>query len=83
MECIIEYDFSISYTPGKANVMVDALSHKSYFKHLQVWKVHTLLHEEFSKMNLHVVNERSLNNMVTELDLKGDIKTIQHYNDDV
>ena len=46
---------NISYTPGKANVMADALSRKAYCNHLKVRKVQPLLHEEFSKLNLHVV----------------------------
>jgi hypothetical protein len=55
MEAISDYNLGISYTPGKANVMVDALSRKSYCNHLKVQKVQPLLHEEFSKLNLHIV----------------------------
>jgi transposase InsO family protein len=35
--------------------MADALSRKAYCNHLKVRKVQPLLHEEFSKLNLHVV----------------------------
>ncbi len=55
MERIADFDCSISYTPGKANVMADALSRKSYCNHLQVHKVHDRLQEEFRKLNLHIV----------------------------
>ena len=33
---IKDYDVRISYTPGKGNVMADALSHKSYCNNLML-----------------------------------------------
>jgi len=39
MEIVADFDMGISHTPGKANVMADALSHKSYSNHLKVCKV--------------------------------------------
>src|SRR4051812_19957145 len=36
IELIKDYDVGISYTPGKANVMADALSHKSYCNNLML-----------------------------------------------
>jgi hypothetical protein len=36
MEAITDYDYGISYTPGKANVMANALSRKSYCNNLMV-----------------------------------------------
>ena len=55
METVVDFDVGIPYTPGKANVLAAALSHKSYCNHLQVHKVEPSLVEEFRKLNLHIV----------------------------
>jgi hypothetical protein len=60
MEAISDYDCGISYTPGKANVMADALIRKSYCNYLEVREIQPLLHEEFRKLNLHTVPPGSL-----------------------
>ena len=46
IEVIKYYDLGISYTPGKANVMADALSRKSYCNNLMLQQYQPLLHEE-------------------------------------
>ena len=42
METISDYDYGISYTIGKANVMADALSRKSYYNNHLAYKAQPL-----------------------------------------
>ena len=55
MEAITGYDCGISYTLGKANVMADSLSRKSYCNNHMVYKAQTYLYEELCKLNLQLV----------------------------
>ena len=77
METITDYDFGITYTPGKANVMADALSRKSYCNNLMVQRAQPLLHEELRKLNLHIVPQGFLNTLVLEPTLEKAIKSAQ------
>jgi hypothetical protein len=79
MEAIADYNMGILYTPGKANVMADALSRKSYCNNLVVQQAQPLLYEELHKLNLHIVSQGSLNTLVVEPDLERNIKTRQNY----
>ena len=47
LETTANFNMDISYTPGKANVMVDALSRKSYCNALEVQEQQPSLYEEF------------------------------------
>src|SRR3954469_14860567 len=51
LETIADFNMDISYTPGKANVMADALSHKSYCNAVEVQLQQPLLYEELQKLN--------------------------------
>jgi hypothetical protein len=55
LELIKDYDLEINYHPGKANVVADALSHKSYVSQLVVDSMLFELCEEFNKLNLRII----------------------------
>jgi hypothetical protein len=55
LELIKDYDLEISYHPGKANVVVNALSRRSHLNQLIVEQMSFDLCEEFDKLNLRLV----------------------------
>src|SRR3954463_10260730 len=77
IELIKYYDVGISYTPGKANVMADALSRKSYCNNLMLQQCQPLLHEEFRKLNLKIVPHGFLSTLVAKPTLEDKIIAAQ------
>src|SRR3954466_4784506 len=77
METVADFDLGISYTPGKANVMVDALSRKSYCNHLMLQQYQPLLHEDFRKLNPEIVPYGFLSILVVKPNLEDQIKAAQ------
>src|SRR3954467_8011457 len=77
IELIKDYDLGISYTPGKANVMADALSRKSYCNNLMLQQYQPLLHEEFRKLNLEIVPHGFLSTLVEKPTLEDQIIVAQ------
>jgi hypothetical protein len=55
LELINDYDLGVNYHPGKANVVVDALSRRSHVSQLVVDSMLFELYEEFDKLNLRFV----------------------------
>jgi hypothetical protein len=55
LELIKDYDPRINYHPEKANVVADALSHRSHVSQLVVDSMPFELCEEFDKLNLRIV----------------------------
>jgi hypothetical protein len=55
LELIKDYDLGINYYPGKANVVIDALSQRSHVSQLVVDSMPLELCEEFDKLNLRIV----------------------------
>src|SRR3954464_10959919 len=77
LETIADFNMDIHYTPGKANVMADALSRKAYCSELEVQVHQPLLYEEFRKLNLEIVPQGHVNNLVVEPNLDETIRWIQ------
>jgi hypothetical protein len=55
LELIKDYDLGINYHPGKANMVVDALSRKTHVSQLVVHNMPFELCEEFDKLNLRII----------------------------
>jgi hypothetical protein len=55
LELIKDHDLGNNYHPGKANVVADALSHRSHVSQLVVVSMSYELCEEFDKLNLRIV----------------------------
>jgi hypothetical protein len=73
---IKDYDIRINYHLGKANVVVDALSHKKYCNTTFAGRMKTELCQEIRYLNLAMVNETA---MVVEVEpmLKAEIRKAQ------
>jgi hypothetical protein len=55
LEVIKDYNVGINYHPRKANVVVDALSHRYHVSQLVVDSMPIELCEEFDKLNLRII----------------------------
>jgi hypothetical protein len=55
LELIKDYDLGINYHHGKANMVADALSHRSHVSQLVVDSMPFELCEEFNKLNLKII----------------------------
>jgi hypothetical protein len=56
LELIKDYDLGINYHPGRANMVADALSHRSHVSQLVVEGMPFELREEFDKLNLGIMD---------------------------
>src|SRR4051812_20319252 len=77
VEMIQEYNPSIEYTPGKANVVADALSRKAYCNSLILKPFQPDLCEVFRKLNLQVVPQGVLSNLIVSPTLEDQIREAQ------
>ena len=68
---------TLNYQPGKANVVADALSRKSYCNTLVIEKAQPALHEEFARLNLEIVPSGFLANLNITSTLEDEIKAAQ------
>jgi hypothetical protein len=74
LELIKDYDLNIHYHPGKANVVVDALSRKHYCKNLMVQKEQPALYEEMERLSLEIVEEGQLKELRVKYTLEDQIR---------
>src|SRR4051812_12005279 len=77
LETITEYCVEIQYTPGKANVIANALIRKGDCNNIQVQEFHPNLCEQFRKLNLELVPEGYLNSLVVEPTIHERIREAQ------
>jgi hypothetical protein len=77
LELIKDYDVDINYHPGKANVVADALSRKTYCNNLMVREEQPALHEELEKLRIEIVDHGQDNELRVTYDLEERIRTAQ------
>jgi hypothetical protein len=83
LELIKDYDLEVHYHPGKANVVVDALSRKVHCNHLELEPVSDPLCEEMRRLNLEVVEQGNLYALAAESNLYDRIVTAQRNDEDI
>jgi hypothetical protein len=75
LELIKDYNLEVHYHPGKANVVADALSRKSYANKVQVMLMSRELCAEFAQLNLGIVTNTM--ELVIEPTLEQEIRKSQ------
>ncbi|WVZ70510.1 hypothetical protein U9M48_019171, partial [Paspalum notatum var. saurae] len=77
LELIKDYDLEIHYHPGKANVVADALSRKSYVNIAVAFQMPPELCEEFESISLGFVHHTTTTTFEAEPTLEQEIKKHQ------
>jgi hypothetical protein len=77
LELIKDYDMRLQYHPGKANVVADAFSHKSYVNGLIAGELPKDLCEQFKELRLEIVPEGFLASLEVQPTLMDNIKEAQ------
>jgi hypothetical protein len=86
LELIKDYDISVQYHLGKANIVADTLSIKSYFHYMKTHNRRPEISREICQLNLQIIPQGVLNALQLQPKLEGQIKEaqdkgeeIQHY----
>jgi hypothetical protein len=77
LELIKDYDLNIQYHPGKANVVADALSRRSYCNNMMVRDEQPDLCDELDKLKLEIIEQGQLSQMIIKYDLEDRIREAQ------
>ena len=77
LELIKDYDLNIQYHPGKANVVADALSRRSYCSNLMVREEQPELCDEMENLKLEIVEQGQLNELMIKYNLEDRIRQAQ------
>ena len=77
LELIKDYDMKLHYHPGKANVVADALSRKSYANTLVIGGLPRELAEDFRELRLEIVPRGFVTTMEVHSTLLGKIREAQ------
>jgi hypothetical protein len=77
LELIKDYDLEIYYHSGKANIVVDALSCKSYCHSLSTEVVPSELRQEMGELRLEVIPKGMLNELRVQYDIMDHIRKAQ------
>jgi hypothetical protein len=83
LELIKDYDMSLQYHPGKANVVADALSRKSYVNGLTAGELPEELCEQFKRLRLEIVPKGFLASLEVQPTLMDKIKEAQKTDKDI
>ena len=74
---IKDYDLEVHYHPGKANVVVDALSRKSHCNCLTAKPLDRTLCQEMEKLNLEIIQHGTLANIAINSNIQEQIVAAQ------
>jgi hypothetical protein len=77
LELIKDYDLEIHYHPGKANVIADALSRKSFCHNLSMEVLPSELRQEMDEIRLEIIPKGMLNEMRVQYGIMDHIRKAQ------
>jgi len=77
VELIKDYNLEVHYHPGKANVVVDALSRKAHYNCLTVTPKDITLCQELENLGIEMTSQGSLANLKIDFNLEAQIIATQ------